>query len=167
MSFTSTSLPGGNSNVEPPDPIPNSEVKRICADGSVGSPHVRVGHCQALILKTPDCLWQSGVFSLYSLGFHLEPPLAFLPRISTSFIRDILNFLRKFWKLSIPWSCSASSGQFRKPRSTLCYGVFPFGDTPCPKDIFCTEEKLGPDSGYISRSPALRDKSIKCCGQPR
>jgi hypothetical protein len=33
---------------EPPDPIPNSEVKRSIADGSVGFPHVRVGHCQPL-----------------------------------------------------------------------------------------------------------------------
>ena len=31
----------------PPDPIPNSVVKRSIADGSVGSPHVRVGHFQA------------------------------------------------------------------------------------------------------------------------
>ncbi len=30
--------------------MPNSEVKRISADGSVGFPHVRVGHCQILIL---------------------------------------------------------------------------------------------------------------------
>ncbi len=37
-----------NSAVVPPDPIPNSEVKRSSADGSVGSPHVRVGHRQAL-----------------------------------------------------------------------------------------------------------------------
>ena len=29
------SLPGGNSEREPPDPIPNSEVKTLCADGSV------------------------------------------------------------------------------------------------------------------------------------
>ena len=28
----------------PPDPFPNSEVKHHSADGSVGSPHVRVGH---------------------------------------------------------------------------------------------------------------------------
>ena len=34
--------------LEPPDPIPNSEVKRCIADGSVGFPHVRVGHRQAL-----------------------------------------------------------------------------------------------------------------------
>ena len=29
-----------------PDSIPNSEVKRSNADGSVGFPHVRVGHRQ-------------------------------------------------------------------------------------------------------------------------
>ncbi|ORP37639.1 acetylornithine deacetylase, partial [Vibrio cholerae] len=29
--------------------IPNSEVKRNSVDGSVGSPHVRVEHRQALI----------------------------------------------------------------------------------------------------------------------
>ena len=41
-------LLGDHSEMEPPDPIPNSEVKRLSADGSVGFPHVRVGHCQAL-----------------------------------------------------------------------------------------------------------------------
>ena len=40
-------LPGGKSAVVPPDPMPNSEVKRRSADGSVGSPHARVGNCQA------------------------------------------------------------------------------------------------------------------------
>ncbi len=40
-------LPGGDSAVVPPDPMPNSEVKRRSADGSVGFPHVRVGNCQA------------------------------------------------------------------------------------------------------------------------
>ena len=33
----------------PPDSIPNSEVKRSNADGSVGFPHVRVGHHQGFI----------------------------------------------------------------------------------------------------------------------
>ena len=42
-----------NSELEPPDPISNSEVKRLSADGSVGSPHVRVGHRQAFILNAP------------------------------------------------------------------------------------------------------------------
>ncbi len=42
-------LPGGRSAVVPPDPMPNSEVKRRSADGSVGSPHVRVGNRQVII----------------------------------------------------------------------------------------------------------------------
>lgn len=46
-------LPGGHSEREPPDPIPNSEVKTLSADDSVGFPHVKVGHCQALI--QPAC----------------------------------------------------------------------------------------------------------------
>lgn len=45
-------LPGEHSCVEPPDPIPNSEVKRARADGSV-HPHARVGHRQGLT-PNPD-----------------------------------------------------------------------------------------------------------------
>ena len=45
--LSTKNLPGGTSAVVPPDPMPNSEVKRRSADGSVGSPHVRVGNCQA------------------------------------------------------------------------------------------------------------------------
>ncbi len=37
--------------LEPPDPIPNSVVKRRIADGSVVLHHVRVGHRQAPIRK--------------------------------------------------------------------------------------------------------------------
>jgi hypothetical protein len=44
----SKSLPGGYSEWEPPDPIPNSEVKTLCADDSVAASHAKVGHCQAL-----------------------------------------------------------------------------------------------------------------------
>ena len=47
----STSLPDDHRVVEPPDPMPNSAVKRNIADGSVGFPHVRVGHRQALNQK--------------------------------------------------------------------------------------------------------------------
>jgi hypothetical protein len=46
-------LPGGNSEREPPDPFPNSEVKTLSADGSVTFGHARVGHCQALESGTP------------------------------------------------------------------------------------------------------------------
>ena len=42
-----TSLLDEHRALEPPDPISNSEVKRRIADGSVGFPHVRVGHRQA------------------------------------------------------------------------------------------------------------------------
>ena len=44
-------LPGNHSEREPPDPIPNSEVKLLSADGSTGPPRVRVGHCQAFNMK--------------------------------------------------------------------------------------------------------------------
>src|SRR6201985_810179 len=47
------SLPGGHSEREPPDPIPNSEVKTLCADGSVPFRHARVGYCQAPNRRTP------------------------------------------------------------------------------------------------------------------
>ncbi len=32
---SSTALPGGHSELEPPVPIPNTEVKQLSADGSV------------------------------------------------------------------------------------------------------------------------------------
>ena len=48
---SSQELPDDISECEPPDSIPNSEVKPLSADGSVGLPHVRVGHCQASRLK--------------------------------------------------------------------------------------------------------------------
>ncbi len=51
-------MPGGDSAAVPPDPMPNSAVKRRSADGSVGSPHVRVGHCQALnTVETLSVSW--------------------------------------------------------------------------------------------------------------
>ena len=47
----SNQFSGGNSEWVPPDPFSNSEVKTLSADGSVGSPHVRVGHRQDLFMK--------------------------------------------------------------------------------------------------------------------
>ena len=57
-----TSLLGEHSEREPPDPIPNSEVKPLSADDSVAGCHVKVGHRQALILKSPS----------FRLGFFLR-----------------------------------------------------------------------------------------------
>ena len=48
--------PGGHSGREPPDPIPNSEVKRVIADGSVGFPHVKVGHRQGFIYVSSEII---------------------------------------------------------------------------------------------------------------
>ena len=38
LSLNNMFLSSDNSIVVPPDPMPNSEVKRNCADGSVGVP---------------------------------------------------------------------------------------------------------------------------------
>ena len=51
------SLLGDQRELEPPDPISNSEVKRFIADGSVRFPHVRVGHRQAFIQRKCSPLW--------------------------------------------------------------------------------------------------------------
>ena len=52
-----TSLLGDHSEREPPDPIPNSEVKPLSADDSVAVCHAKVGNCQALNTKTQaNCL---------------------------------------------------------------------------------------------------------------
>ena len=56
-------LPGDHSKREPPDPISNSEVKTLCADDSMGSPHVKVGHCQAF--KYQSLTFMVGLFYLY------------------------------------------------------------------------------------------------------
>ena len=44
-------MPDDNSNLVPPDPISNSEVKRVNANGSAGSPCVRVGNRQAFYFR--------------------------------------------------------------------------------------------------------------------
>ncbi len=51
---TATFFAGVDRDLEPPEPIPNSEVKRVIADDSVGPPHVKVGQRQHLILKSPS-----------------------------------------------------------------------------------------------------------------
>ena len=55
-----TSLLGDHSEREPPDPIPNSEVKPFSADDSVAVCHAKVGNRQAL--KPQPKLKQLGFF---------------------------------------------------------------------------------------------------------
>lgn len=54
-------LPDDNRDLEPPDPMPNSEVKQIIANGSVALRHVRVGHRQASNAN-PYCKNSKGFF---------------------------------------------------------------------------------------------------------
>src|SRR6185437_13593766 len=66
-------FPGGHSGVVPPDPIPNSEVKRACADGSVALPCKSRSPPGALSQKPPPAT--VGVFSL--------APLRWRPQLAT------------------------------------------------------------------------------------
>lgn len=74
--------PDDHSERVPPDPMPNSAVKPLSADGSVGPPHARVGHCQALIPKIPSTkvlgifLWAWGVPLFTWWGRFAGRPLA-------------------------------------------------------------------------------------------
>ena len=70
-----TELPDDHSECEPPDPISNSEVKVLSADGSVGSPHVRVGHRQALKYTSPNQISGWGFVVLRSLKTRVIPLL--------------------------------------------------------------------------------------------
>ena len=73
---------GGHGTVAPPVPIPNTEVKRCCADDSMTKGHAKVGHRQ---IHNPPCLpkgvrgdffctWGAlkGPFGLYGIVPHLS-----------------------------------------------------------------------------------------------
>ena len=57
---------GDHSVAVPPDSIPNSVVKRDNADGSVGLPHVRVGHRQTPIFIQGKALDRQKIAFAYS-----------------------------------------------------------------------------------------------------
>jgi hypothetical protein len=85
------SLLGGHSELDPPDPIPNSEVKRFSADDSVGLPHVKVGHRQALYLKYPT--HRAGYFFALPI-IPLAHCIAFFASIVKADVR-VAHFVRK------------------------------------------------------------------------
>lgn len=60
---------GDNSAVDPPESMPNSEVKCSSADGSAGFPCVRVGHRQALILLNKNIVKLKAQF--YNCAFFI------------------------------------------------------------------------------------------------
>lgn len=58
-------MSGDISTMVPPDSMPNSEVKRRSADGSVGIPHVRVGRCQTFKYKKKPSMYAGLFFGGY------------------------------------------------------------------------------------------------------
>ncbi len=73
-------MPGDHSECAPPDPISNSEVKRISADDSVRSPHAKVGHRQGFIPRRGLLHTTSLFFLLFILLFYSS--LLFLKSIT-------------------------------------------------------------------------------------
>ena len=73
---------GGHSAVEPPVPIPNTEVKCSYADGSATYVCVRVGHCQASLLEKPqsfDCgFFVSVQLRLFKLNSTIKICISFI-----------------------------------------------------------------------------------------
>ena len=57
---------GGHGTVAPPVPIPNTEVKRCCADDSMTKGYAKVGHCQ---ISNPSP--QGGGFFLSNAKYRL------------------------------------------------------------------------------------------------
>ena len=63
---SSRRLPGDFSELVPPVPIPNTEVKRLSADDSVAHGHARVGHRQAPNEEAPGLT--TGGFFIFRTG---------------------------------------------------------------------------------------------------
>jgi len=121
-------LPDDNSELEPPDPIPNSVVKRFSADGSVGSPHVRVGHRQALFWKPspgwvffcpsrqvsislPECLFDTTLSTLEAQGSRMDEMYA-SKRTVSDFRQRIRTCAMRVWMIcaavALTLGCAAS-----------------------------------------------------------
>ena len=91
--------PDDHSERVPPDPMPNSAVKPLSADGSVGPPHARVGHRQAF-LPNPGLL--VGVLSFGGLPWRAAERRpaegrpgsrqAFLPKIPSTKVLGIFSW---------------------------------------------------------------------------
>ncbi len=82
-------MPGGNSDVVPPESIPNSEVKHVSVDGSVGLPHVRVEHRQAPNSEKGSLI-RVGLFCMRVL--HIIPVTCstVIPYMDSSFIAILI-----------------------------------------------------------------------------
>ena len=117
--------------------MPNSEVKPLSADGSVGSPHARVGHRQAFIQKKPGYREIIGLFRM-----HGKAPL--------------------FICGAAPITPSARSGrsQARVVRHPLQLRCKPWGDSP-PCDYPVGNRGEPPQAGLEERRASLRDETSR------
>ena len=104
-----TRLLGEHSEREPPDPIPNSEVKPLCADDSVAGCHVKVGHRQAL---------KTNALSHLRWGFFL--PIYFYSKLLCNkyFAQRIccMGFSIETWDEILEYSYYASVSRFLNPK---------------------------------------------------
>jgi hypothetical protein len=82
-------LPGGHSGREPPDPMPNSEVKPPSADDSAGLPRAKVGHRQASIPKARVAIAMRAFFCLPDLATGAEASRLVWERRLTMTMREI------------------------------------------------------------------------------
>uniref|UniRef100_UPI000DCC6C04 hypothetical protein n=4 Tax=Morganellaceae TaxID=1903414 RepID=UPI000DCC6C04 len=80
-------------------PMPNSAVKRRSADGSVGSPHVRVGHCQAL--NTVETLSESWGFLHIRVCIILFAYIIWLPCLPRPVYPHYIGQLRRKSDLNV------------------------------------------------------------------
>ena len=72
---------GGHSSLDPPDPIPNSEVKRTCADDSVDYPCESRSPPGSLSDKPPQRKLQGGLFLLGKIRSRLRVDVSFILNI--------------------------------------------------------------------------------------
>src|SRR5690625_1038589 len=108
--------------------MPNSAVKPLSADGSVGPPHARVGHRQAFIQKNPN----SPLFGFFithgsARFFHVGPLRGPAPRRLGAFERP-RGSAAKSGALSPPCESRSSSGIYSKNPSLIRgWGFFFYG----------------------------------------
>ena len=138
-------LPGGTSAVVPPDPMPNSEVKRRSADGSVGSPHARVGNCQASNKAESP----------------VERPGFLFLRLKRTPSRKVRGFL--LCGVYLPrWRC-AYRGYKTVPR-TKCAAPPPAKITPCSLHYLLSTQNKTPSWQSLRHNPLF---PCPCAGDDR
>ena len=124
-----TSLLGDHSGREPPDPIPNSEVKPFSADDSVAVCHAKVGNRQALNPKKPKLAFKPGFFFCH--GRYGDGPVSrdgglavsCLPHVSPTVLFKLIRYKKNFYNRhkTRRLNCSDTVADMRT--SPVCRGL--------------------------------------------